>query len=519
MRLSTRLLRNTVANYLGTFVTFLVTLILTPFVINTLGETRYGVWALVGSASGYLALLDLGLTTALAKFAAEYATRDDDETVDQMASTLFFVFVVVGFVGLLGLLWLSFHFARFFDVPDESARAAQAAIIILGLNFGVGLPLSVYNALTVGYQRYDILNLVTAVAALLNAVLTALVFALQWDLTGLAAVVCAVTITKALALRWSLRRWVRPITIRLSKSRKPLLRTLLSYSVFMLVMVACRTIETNSGPIMVGRLVGLGDVTVYAVGAKVGVFLRLLASPVTVALFPAFSELDALADHGRLRSLLTQGLRVSALVGMPIAGITIVLIRPLIFIWVGPQHLASAGIGALLLLKALVDQQLLAASSLLGGLARLKLYTAMHVVAVLASLGFALVFSPRWGGIAVAAGSLLAWSLVLAVTVPHAAYITGVGLRELLGTALIRPLAATMLLSVALFGLSRWRPPVTLLQLLLCGMVAVSIYLIPVWFWCLDGGEKMAVARAAKQVLSHVGRLPAANDRSQDEAH
>lgn len=513
MRLAIRLLRNTTANYLGSFFALLVAFFLTPFVINTLGNTRYGVWTLVGSVSGYLLLLDFGMASALAKYTAGYISRKDDETVNQLASTLFLAFVAVGVVSFLGIVWLSFSFARFFNVPAGYTQTAQVAVIILGLNFAIGLPLSVYNALTVGYQRYDILNVVIALGWLLNAGLTVLALTFHGDLIGLAVVACIVTVTKALSLRCALRRWVTPIRIRLSLIRKPLLKIMVSYSVFMFVMMACRQIEENTRAVIVGRLVGLDDVTVYSVGAKVSVLICHFAFPVTTALFPAFSELDALADRRRLGILLTQGLRASALVGMPIAGVAIILVQPLISFWVGPQHVASAGIGIAMILKVLVDQQLLAASSLLNGLGRLKLYTVLHLFAVLFSIGFSLLFAPGWGAIAVAIGSLLAWGIVLAATIPYTGRIAGVSLGDLLKKVLVKPLSASALTCLGLFGLYRWHPPETLLQLLLYGAAAAVIYLLLAWRYCLDSDERKAVVRSANRVLLKVGLLPAAKDR------
>jgi O-antigen/teichoic acid export membrane protein len=517
VKLSTRLFRNTAANYVGRFTAFAVAFFLMPFVINSLGDTDYGVWTLVLSVSGYLALLDLGLAQALAKYTAEYAARRDETTVRQMASSLFFAFGVVGLAAFAGLFWFSFHFADFFDVPAAGAQAAQAAVITMGLNFAIGLPLSVYNALLVGYQRYDLLNLSVTLGWLANAGLTLLALTLGWSLVGLAAVACTVTMTRALVQRWALRQWVAPFRIRRSEVRGPLLRLLLSFSAYMLVMMVCRRVEGSTGPIIVGRLVGLEEVTTYAVGVKVSTLLRHFAFPVTVSLFPAFSELDALAERRGLRALLTQGLRISALVGMPVAGMAIVLIRPIISLWVGPQHLASAGIAVVMLLKVLVDQQLLAASSLLHGMARLKLYTALHIGALFASLGVGLAFAPRWGAMAVAVGSLLAWGLALAVTVPHAARIAGLDLAGLVKKALLKPLVPTLLTCAALHLLCRWHTPATWAQLLLYGSVVGLLYLPVVWLYSLDKEERKAILRWAREILAQRGLTAAARDGGLEE--
>jgi len=296
-----------------------------------------------------------------------------------------------------------------------------------------------------------------------------------------------------------LRRWVEPsLAIHPRFVSKPLFKLLLSYSVFMFVMLACRQIEESTGTVIVGRLVGLDDVTPYSVGLKVSSLVRQFAFPVTVALFPAFSELSALADHRRLGALLVQGLRISALVGMPLAGVTIVLARPLISFWIGPAYVASAGVAVVMLLKVLVDQQLLAASSLLQGTAKLRLYAGLHIWAVLFAAGLSLRFAPRWGSIAVAIGSLLAWTSVLVVTVPYTARLAGVSLGDLLSKALGKPLAATAFVCLGLFGLCRWHAPDSFVLLALYAAVTGLIYLPLVWFFCLTRGEREAIVRSVQ---------------------
>ncbi len=43
----------------------MVAFFLTPFVVNSLGSTAYGIWVLLMSLTGYYGLLDLGVSAAL----------------------------------------------------------------------------------------------------------------------------------------------------------------------------------------------------------------------------------------------------------------------------------------------------------------------------------------------------------------------------------------------------------------------------------------------------------------------
>lgn len=55
----------------------LSTLLLTPFIVRTLGQAEYGVYKLSAAIVAYLLLLDLGVGNAVTKYAAQYRVEGD----------------------------------------------------------------------------------------------------------------------------------------------------------------------------------------------------------------------------------------------------------------------------------------------------------------------------------------------------------------------------------------------------------------------------------------------------------
>jgi O-antigen/teichoic acid export membrane protein len=64
-----------------------IALMLTPFVVHTLGDRSYGLWALVTTLSSYYALLDLGLSGAVTRHLAGALGGDNPEECNRIAST------------------------------------------------------------------------------------------------------------------------------------------------------------------------------------------------------------------------------------------------------------------------------------------------------------------------------------------------------------------------------------------------------------------------------------------------
>ena len=74
---STALRRNAIANVIGRRASVLMWVVLTPFLLARLGDQRFGVWSLIFGFSGYVANLDFGMTSSVARFVAVAIARRD----------------------------------------------------------------------------------------------------------------------------------------------------------------------------------------------------------------------------------------------------------------------------------------------------------------------------------------------------------------------------------------------------------------------------------------------------------
>jgi O-antigen/teichoic acid export membrane protein len=67
--------------------TVLVSFLMVPFVVHRLGDRMYGIWALVSTFISYYGLMDLGLSTAVARFLAGAAGTHDNARFNRMFNT------------------------------------------------------------------------------------------------------------------------------------------------------------------------------------------------------------------------------------------------------------------------------------------------------------------------------------------------------------------------------------------------------------------------------------------------
>ena len=77
------MLKNIGSNWALNVVQILVFMVLTPFVVSTLGSDLYGGWVTLISLTGILQLLILGIPMASVRYVAEHVAKDDTDAANQ----------------------------------------------------------------------------------------------------------------------------------------------------------------------------------------------------------------------------------------------------------------------------------------------------------------------------------------------------------------------------------------------------------------------------------------------------
>lgn len=116
---------NVSSRYAAILVDALIGLAMLPFNIGHLGQSAYGLWLLSASITAHFTILDLGYGGSLIKFIAQYRAHRSVQALNEIASTLFFVFSAAGLLAYAGASVAAFHLDFFFKVTPEQAETGR----------------------------------------------------------------------------------------------------------------------------------------------------------------------------------------------------------------------------------------------------------------------------------------------------------------------------------------------------------------------------------------------------------
>jgi O-antigen/teichoic acid export membrane protein len=168
-------LKNVFANLCRGGAVALSMLLLPPFLARILTKDAYGSWLLILQLSTYVSLLDLGIQTVIGRFVAHYNELGDIKKRDSIISSAIAILIGSGSIAIGVIAVLAWQLPQLFpDMPAALQQDSQLALLWVGGTLAVALPFSVFGAVFIGLQRYDIPAWIIGSTKLLAGVLVVL---------------------------------------------------------------------------------------------------------------------------------------------------------------------------------------------------------------------------------------------------------------------------------------------------------------------------------------------------------
>ncbi len=126
-----------------------------PFVIHSIGERLYGMWALIGTFMGYYGYMDFGLSIATQRFMAGAIGHNDTDELNRLFNTSLTILAVLAGAAVVITIVIAAAAPLMF-VDSAEVETFRAVILVLALNIAVTLVMAPINGLITGTLRYDV---------------------------------------------------------------------------------------------------------------------------------------------------------------------------------------------------------------------------------------------------------------------------------------------------------------------------------------------------------------------------
>ena len=272
----------------------LSTLLLTPFIIRTLGQAEYGVYKLSASVVAYLLLLDLGVGNAITRYIAKFRASGEKEQSQKFLGVATIYHTVIALVALIAGVVLIAVFPKAFakGLTASEIKLGQELLFITMINAAVTLGTAAYNNVIIAYERFTVSKGVPIIQIIVRMALTVVMLKGGFGSVGivmvnlLMTVVCRGFFIIYVLFRLKLRPKFKGIEISFVKE-------IILYSSMILIQMIATQLNATVDQILIGSLVASSAaiLAVYSVGTQVTQYFQSMGTAFTGVLMPGIVKM------------------------------------------------------------------------------------------------------------------------------------------------------------------------------------------------------------------------------------
>ena len=487
--------RSVLSNWFGLMANLIISFFMAPFIVHRLGDSSYGIWALMLQLTGYMGVVDVGLRSALVRFVSRLRAQNDQVGLNQLMSSTLQLYSGFAVLCLSGGVFLSFFVLPHLHVPPNLLSQARNTLLLASVILASDFIFATFQGSLAGLSRWDLRNLVSTGVLILRASLIVAVLLRGYGLVALALVQLFASLVGHLIEVYLVHRLLPGLKISLRALQTKFLRPIFSHSAYSMLIGLGVGINYEVDTIVIAAFLPVQEITFYVIGFNLIKYLRDLINASSMIVAPLASHLDAQGHSQGVGELLTRGSKYTLLLSyLGCAGL-LCLGSDFIRLWMGNAYAVRSGkvviILALGLFFSLTEN---IGGHLLFGLGKHRLNVWCTLGEAALNLAASIILVRHFGIYGVAAGTGLAAVVVRGWFFPNAALkIFHVRWKEYLVGSVLPTIVPTLAFSAGTLAIRHFIPVHGYGTLVLAAIGGIIVYLPFLLFLGLDAGERKQV--------------------------
>lgn len=280
-----------VLSYLSIFVSSLVGVLFTPYMISSLGPTEYGLYQLLYSVIGYVALLDFGLGGTLTRFILKYKAENNQEKVNSVITMCVKIYSIFGIVVMLIVWILSLNLDTLFKttITSENLEYAQKLFLIMGVTTSISLISHALVGVESAHEKYAFTKGMYILRQLSRVGIMIILLHMGY---GAMSVVTTDLIVTLFIVSFDIFycKFVLKTPIIKGRVDKSLIKPLFSFSIFVFMQIIVTQVNVGIDKVILGRYSCLEYVALYGVAMQLYNLFNSIGGVIITITLPQISR-------------------------------------------------------------------------------------------------------------------------------------------------------------------------------------------------------------------------------------
>ena len=302
----TQIKASIILQYLQMILSAIISLIYTPIMIRTLGQSEYGIYSLTSSFVSYLSLLSLGFSGSYLKFYSGYKAKKDTNGIAKLNGLFLITFTIISVI--------AFFCGFLFAIPDvlklvfdtgltnSEIDLAKILMFILSINIAVSLFDSVFVSYVSSQEKFVFQKILNMVKTVFSPFMT-----IPLLLFGFGSISIAIVTTSLSILACLVNILFCLFKLKMKFSFKgfdrALFKDIFIFSSFIAINQIVDQVNWQFGKIIIGRFKGSDEVAVFSTASTINTLYINLSTAISSVFAPRINRIVAEKKDGWLEEI------------------------------------------------------------------------------------------------------------------------------------------------------------------------------------------------------------------------
>lgn len=374
---ATRIIVNTIVQYLRTFVSMVVMLFTTRILMHVMGHSNYGLYSVVGSIVFMMGFLTNSLASSTQRFLSYSHGLDDKRELRNIFANAFYVHLFIAmFIALVMTVFARLFVGNLNISPDQydAARFVYYAVLVMVLITFVTAPL---RALYIARENIVYVSVVEIIDAFIKLAGALLLSVISFDsLKAYALFMVLVSAFNFVAYAgYALARYDECHVPMPGEITKASMRKLTGFAIWNIYNVGSAVVRIQGVAIIINRFLGTLGNAAYGVALQVSNAVSFIAMSILNAMNPQIMKAEGAGHRTQMLTLATKESKYSFLV-LTVLLLPLVIEMPQILsFWLGqvPRH--AVMFCQFILIDLIVDQLTIGLTTANQAVGRIRNYS------------------------------------------------------------------------------------------------------------------------------------------------
>lgn len=396
-------------SYLSILVNTIIQLLYTPLLLRTLGQSEYGLYSLINSIIGYLAVLDLGFGNAIIVYTVKYRTKkmyDEERKLHGMFAIVFYVISCIAtIIGLILYANVNNLFGK--TMTDVELKKIKIMMLILTFNLAITFSFSIYTSIISAYEKFVYQKIISLVSTILKPIIMIPLLFSGYKSITMCIVITLVNVIVLLSNYYYCRKKLN-IKIKFMGFDKKLFKVIFGYSFFVFLAMIVDKANWSIDQFILGTICGTIEVSIYSVASQLNMLFTSLSTAISGVFLPKMSEM--VTNNAKPEELTNEFIkvgRIQYLIIFLMASGLILFGKNFINIWAGAGYEKSYYVALLLIIPVCFPLIQNLGISIIQAMNKFKFRAIITAIMAVFNVGISLILTKKYNSIGAALGTAI----------------------------------------------------------------------------------------------------------------